>query len=342
MPSLDPALRQRLLAAKLAAFVRSRWGDVVDAAVPVRFPGGAALSGDGTLWVLAEDSPERSLGPALLLARRRGAGQLHLLVSVGAGGLARRAGVFRLPVQVWVVEGTTLAEAEASPEELPAEPPLPEAAEPFRLLIRRASAEPVVEAGVLRAEVLGLEVARVEVDESGARLAVGVGKHDREAKRIVHGDEQGWPELFEAVQFVSARRVPGGEGSPAYHLAPERWLRSIVVDHPYLVGATRLDPVPPPVMRGDLRETVPAPAAGEDEAGRPLLVLCSVGIDLDLVPSAADAWLADDRRPRIVLCVPEGDDHSALAELADLLEPPVQVVTVSSGWRAVAAPAPPR
>ena len=336
MSSADPALRKRLYAAKLAALVRGRWGSVVDAAKPVPFPPGAALAGGGQLWTLAEEGPERSLGAALLLAHRHGAQHLHLLAGAATGMLARRATVFRLPVTVWTVEGTSLVEA--MPDEIPHEPPLPRVSEPFRLLIHRAGAEPVVEGGLLRAEVRGLEVGRVEVDETGAHLAVGVGKHDREAKRIVHGDDQGWPELFEAVQFVSERRVPGGEGSPAYHLAPERWLRSIVVDLPSLVGAARLTPVPPPVARDDLRQIVPAPAAGEDGEGGPLLVLCSVGIDVDLVPTAADAWLADDRRPRLVLCVPEGDDHPALHELASLLRPPAEIVTVATQWREVGMP----
>ncbi len=337
----DPALRQRLYAAKLAALVRSHWGAVVDDATPIPFAGGAALSVPGVVWVLAEERAERSLGPALLLASRRATDQLHLLAGPpAAGSLARRATVFRLPTAVWTVEGRDVAEK--GPDHVPQEPPLPDAAEPYRLLIRRAGAEPVVEAGILRAEVLGLEVGRVEVDEAGARLAVGVGKYDREAMRIVHGDDQGLPQLFEAVQFVSERRVPGGEGSPAYHLAPERWLRSLVVDQPHLVGAAELTPVPPPVVRGDLRETVPAPAAGTDQEGRRLLVLCSVGVDLDLVPTAADVWLADGRQPRLVLCVPEGDAYPALRELASLLHPPVQIVTVASAWRAGTEPAPPQ
>jgi hypothetical protein len=332
--TLDPALRQRLLKAKLSALVRSHWDDLADSDPPSSFPAGAVLVANRTAWVLAEDAPERSLGPALLLAGRQGAEHLHLLAGEATGSLARRARLVRLPVTVWKIEGANLVEAVA--EELPAEPPLPEAAEPFRTLIERAGAEAVVEAGILRAEIKGLEVARVDVDETGPHLAVGVGKYDRELKRMLHGHQQGWPELAEVVTFVATRRVAGGEGSPAFHLAPERWLRSLVVAQPSLAGAARLVPAPPPVVRDDLRQTVPAPAAGEDPEGEPVLVVCSVGIDVDLVAFAADAWLADGRKPRLVLCVPEGDDHPALHELAALLEPPNEVVTVPSNWRALA------
>jgi hypothetical protein len=332
--TLDPERRKLLFRAKLSALVRASWGDVVDRGRHASLPGGATLLADDTLWVLAEESPGRSLGGALVLAARSGAHHLHLLASESTGALARRAERFRRPTTIWEVNGASLRPAQ--PEPLPPEPELPPAAEPYRALIEHAGAEAVVEAGVLRAEVRGLEVARVEVDESGAYLAVGVGKHDREASRMLHGDQQGFNELVSVVRFVAERRVPGGEGSPAYHLASERWLRWLVVRRPELVGAGKLVSAPSPVQRDDLRHPAPAPAAGEDDAGAPVLVVCSVGIDMDLVPAAADAWLADPRSPGVVLCVPEGDDPPAVRQLATLLDPPAQLRTVPADWRALA------
>ncbi len=332
-PLLDPERRQLLFQAKLSSLVRAQWGDVVERAVHASLPGGATMFAGDVLWVLAEEAPARFLGGALVLAARRRAGELHLLAGESTGTLARRAELFRLPTTIWRIDGTSLRRVES--EALPAEPPLPAAAERFRPLIEQAGAEPVVEGGVLRAEVRGLEVARVEVDETGAYLAVGVGKHDREAKRVVHGHQQGLNELVEAVRFVAERRVPGGEGSPAYHLAGERWLRWLVVRRPELVGAARLAPVPSPVRRDDLRQPAPAPASGIDPAGAPLLVVCSVGVDMDLVPAAADTWLADARRPPIVLCVPEGDDPPPVREMAALLVPPTEVRTVPRDWRSI-------
>jgi hypothetical protein len=119
-------------------------------------------------------------------------------------------------------------------------------------------------------------------------------------------------------------------------LATERWLRSVVVAHPELVGAASLRPAPPPVGHGDLRRPCPASAAGADRCGRPVVVTCSTGIDLDVVPSAADARLADGRPGcRLVIAVPPADDHPVTRGLAAALRQPAQVAPVPDGWRAL-------
>jgi hypothetical protein len=196
-----------------------------------------------------------------------------------------------------------------------------------------AGAEPVVEHGVLRGEVLGLEVARVVVDGEGAYIEVGVGKHDRHAQRLVHGDEPTADALARAVATVAAHRRSDAPRHPLNRLAPERWLRARVVAEPALVGAAHLAPVPSPVDRDDLRQPAPAPAAGSDVEGRPLLIVCSTGVDVDLVPVAVDARLADGRDPRLVLVVPERDDHPLLRALAAALREPAEVMTVPDDWR---------
>lgn len=333
----ETARREVLLKAKCKALVRSRWGDVVDDAVGATFPGGAALAGDARAWVLAEDDPERTLGAALVLATRHAGadGECHLMTTGAAGTLARRAALFDRKISVWSIQGTALAPSPASPDPLPASLPLAPGAEAMRVLLERAGAEAVVEGGILRAEVRGLEVARVEIDDDGPRLAVGVGKHDREAQREVHGTVQGFDELFEVVRIVAEHRVADGEGHAAYHLSPERWLRSIVVRRPDLVGAAELRPVPSPVFRHDLRQPAAAPAAGTDAATHPVLAICSVGADIDVVPSAVDAWLADGRRPRLVFCMPEGDDHAMTRELIAALSMPAELRTVPRTWRSL-------
>jgi hypothetical protein len=53
-----------------------------------------------------------------------------------------------------------------------------------------------------------------------------------------------------------------------------------------------------------------------------------------LVPLATDARLADGRNPRLVLAVPEGDDHPVTRRLAAALVEPAEVVTVPADWRA--------
>jgi hypothetical protein len=105
------------------------------------------------------------------------------------------------------------------------------------------------------------------------------------------------------------------------------------VADPAIVGAAELAPVPSPVDVDDLRKPAPAPAAGVDLEGRPLLAVFSTGVDVDLVPAAADARLADGRNPRLVIVVPERDDHRYVRELAGALRDPAEVVTVPNEWR---------
>lgn len=335
---LGTGRREALLGAKARGLVRGRWGEVVDGARPGTFPGGSTLRSGPRGWVLAEDRPERSLGGALAWALTVGVEELHLLATGAAGDLARRAAWFRLSPVVWPIEGAALAAEPALPAALPPEPATDPRAEPFREVIQRAGADVVAEGGVLRAEVRGLEVARVEIDEAGARLAVGVGKHDREAHReldALSGADTAGDRLFDVVRTVAEFRHAGGAGHAAYHLASERWLRTVVVRRPELVGAASLQAAPSPVVRDDLRQPAPAPAAGVDVDGRPLLAVCSVGLDADLVPAAVDAWLRDGREPRLVLVVPEGDDHPAMRRVAADLVVAAEVAVVPRDWRSL-------
>jgi hypothetical protein len=229
-----------------------------------------------------------------------------------AAVLARRAMCFTSPPTVWH-EGSPVDPAPPA-----VQPPLPPESADLAPLLVAAGAEPVVEHGVLIGEVLGLEVCRV-VD---GRLEVGVGKHDREAQRMVHGDESPEGALRAAVRIVHEQR-------PA-DLAAERWLRSVVVRRPELVGCGGLAPVAPPLPRGDLRVPQPASAVGDG-----VVVACSVGIDLDLVPTAADTRMAHAPDAALVLVVPEGDDHAVTRALAAALCDPAEVRTVPAAWRSL-------
>jgi hypothetical protein len=331
--ALEPGRRQALLSAKLRALVRDRWG--AEGAQPQAFGDGAALWDPGTErgWVLADgDAADRVLGPALAWGVKAGASELHVLVEGAgvAGTLARRAALFATPPAVWVVEGRSLREAAPGPPFADTSP-TPELLA-FADDIRAAGADVVVEHGLVKGEVLGLEVARVVVDDAGAHLQVGVDRHDR----AVHG-MRGLPPraaLAEVVGTVRARRRRDAEHHPLRQLAPERWLRAVLVADPALAGAAELAPVPSSVTRDDLHARAPAFAAGEDDEGGPVVVACSVGVDLDVVPVAADARLADGRPGcRLRIVVPGPDALPVTARLAASLRDPAEVVTVEPDWR---------
>jgi len=198
---------------------------------------------------------------------------------------------------------------------------------------------------------LGLEVARATEDAQipgGVAFDVGVGKHDREGNRLLYPDGPTEELLAHAVATVAGLRRAGGGQHPANQLVPERWLRTVLCRHPDLVGLTGLRPAPTVEPRTDLRQRGVAPGWGLDGEGRPTVVVCSVGGDPDLVAQAADArleaphWLGvppsgarDAEAWRLVLAVPEGDDHPLTHRLAALLRRPAGVVTVPAGWRSL-------
>lgn len=297
------------------------------------FPGGASLrSADGRRgWVLADENAHRALGAALIWARQFDIAELQVLVddSEAPGALARRAGEFASPPVVWQVVGREVVAVTPAP--VMVDSVVPPGAESFVSMLESAGAEPVVEHGALVGEVLGLEVARV-VD---GQLEVGVGKHDREAQKLMHADRPTYESLVAAVSAVRAVRYAGAQPHQMNQLAAERWLRAVVCAQPSLVGAASLRPVSSTVPRPDLRISSPAPAVGEDVSGQPVVVVCSVGIDVDLVPVAADARVVHSPEARLVLVVPEIDAHPVTYSLAAALRRPADVVTVPADWRSL-------
>lgn len=327
----DVDRRSRLRSVKLQALARDHLGHAVDA-VPGSFPPGAAMVADGGAWVLAEDDPQRSLGPALAWAVRNGASSLDLLAEHATGTLVRRAAGIRFPIEVWHVEGRTLLPAVAEPIAVPP------AASPAHLAlldtIVAGGAVPNVEHGVVTGEVRGLEVCRV-VDylHTGAvRLEVGVGAHDREAFTIMHGDTPTVEALAGVVRAVDAHRRSGGEQHPLNRLVPERLIRWQLQQDPAALGLASIEPAQPPVPRPNVKDRMPCVATAVRGDGEPVLLVCSVGVDLDLVPYALDARAATEVATpgvevgEVWLVAPPRDLVPVTAELAGLADQAVSLV----------------
>lgn len=319
--------RARLNAAKLRALVGDHLGREL-VADPAAFARGAALVESGVGWVLVDEQPERGLGAAMAWAMRAGTGSLNLLAESSTGVLARRSGEMSTEVRVWQVEGRALVPA--VPEQFCPSPPVPVEHEAFREMIAAAGATPNVEHGVLVGEVRGLEVCRAVTDPhtAAARLEVGVGAHDREAFALLHGDTSTVDSLARIVGVVAERRRPSADPHPLNRLGAERALRCDVLDEPHRVGAGELRPAEPPVPRRNVKDAVPCVAHGLAEDGGPLVVVFSTGIDLDLVPFAADARLSLDPDAELALVVPERDAAPVTAALASALRRPARLV----GW----------
>jgi hypothetical protein len=330
METTTGAARQaHLQLLKLRTLVAEHLGGLDEAAPApaTAFGLGAGLIAGGEAWVLAAERADRSLGPALAWARQAGfpttVTHLHLLAEEATGILARRATGFDVPVTVWRVDGRTLHAAEAAPVERP--PALAPAHDELRALIVAGGAIPVVEHGVLVGEVHGLEVCRVVDGPDGTpRLEVGVGAHDREAFALVHGDLPTIDALADVVTAVAAHRRAGAEPHPLNRLGAERALRAALIADPARVGAVSLHPGEPPVPRPNVKDPTPCVAVGAGAHG-PLLVVCSVGVDLDVVPFAVDAWLSADRAPELVLALPARDRLPVTEALAGWATPPIRI-----------------
>lgn len=307
--------------------------------MPGTFPGGAAVRRGDEGWVLVGEQPESALGRALVWSGREGVAKVHLLVDDpdAAGLLARRATAFAPAPEVWLVEGRRVERAEPAPVPVPVEPPA--VARELVGLLAEAGVEVVTEHGEIRGEVLGLEVARVVVDETavgdtgGARVEVGVGRHDRDAFTMLHGGVPTAEALAGVVDTVRHHRQADAEAHPLGRLAAERWLRALLVERPTVVGATHLAPADPTIARDGVKDVAPAIAFGADDAGSPVVVACSVGIDLDLVPAAADARLVHAPDARLVVVVPDRDDHPVTRRLVAALVHPAEVFVVPAEWR---------
>ena len=186
-------------------------------------------------------------------------------------------------------------------------------------------------------EVRGLEVCRVVdgADGEAVRLEVGVGAHDREAFAIIHGDVPTPQALTGVVAAVAAARLPGSPGHPLNRLAPERQLRWRLEQEPWLVGMESVRHADPPVPRRGLRHRAPCAAVGHRVDGTPAVIVCSVGVDLDVIPYAADARLAagvgaggGNSPVETLVVLPERDLLPVTSELANQLRHSVSLVAV--------------
>jgi len=307
--------------------VRDRWG--VDA--PRTSVGtGAAMAADGQAFVLVEG--DHRLGAALAWSRRAGATEVHVIADEESGVLARQAGEFATAVHVWRTSGRDLVAAEAAAVDPGVGPP---DAPDLVALIESEGLDVVVEGDRLAGEFRGLEVVRVvrALDDGAPILEVGVGKYDRALTAMMHGDLDGRSSIARAVeQLRLIRRPDGPPNHPLATLVPERWLRTTLIADPALIGCDELVAAPAAEPRDRLRPRGVAAATGTRD-GEDVVVVCTVGVDLEAVVLAADTRLMVDADARLLLAMPARDVLPTVeAMVADLCRP-AEIVPVEGDWR---------
>jgi len=289
---------------------------------------------DDCAWVLVTGRYERSLGPALMWALRNNATSLKLLLNERAGELARISAHFDFAIEVFEVDAAGVARVAVPKDATKIEVSV--ADEMFADFIKSAGADVVREHGVISGEVCGLEVCRVvratsasDLDGAGeSELEIGVGAHDRETFKLLHGRTATVESLRKVIAEVAARRAVGAQVHPLNQLARERMLRHYVCLSPQLVGAKSLQPAQPPIARTNLKDVVPCCAVGVSLTGEKMVVIFNVGVDPDVVSFGADARGQINASADLVFAMPTRDIVPAVEQIAQMLRRPARFVGV--------------
>lgn len=374
--ALDADRIRALHAAKLRALVRSTLGAELTDISGTDDGALAVVTGSTSAVVcLAQERAERALGGALALAERTGCDDVHVFAEQHAGVLARRAGCFAPAPTIWQIDGDSASAASPDPRPTESAPPrVPELVALLGAAGVEVTVEHGVITGEVEGLEVARIVARPPADEGDAassavdehaqlegsfasisdgettertaddghadqvwQIEVGVGAHDREAFALLHADEPTPEAIRRVAEVVREHRSSGASPHPLNRLAAARWLRSLLIRRPDLVEAGRLRAASSPLPRGGPKDPAPAVAYGLTPDGRRLVVVACVGIDLDVVPFAADARLFLDPDAELTIALPRRDAHEVISSMAARLRDPARVVEIDDDWRSAAA-----
>lgn len=331
--TLSVEQREQLLCAKLAALSRDYLQ--FDSQPEVR--GSLAVSRDANrAAILIEEGTAADLGAAFLWAGRSGLEQINIFVDSNADVMARMASYFAAPSTVWKVEGATATQA--TPAGFDPASSAPDVDADLIDILVQAGCEVVLEHGVYRGEIHGLEVARLvqwptETGGDGEyHLEVGVGRFDRDATAAVHADTSPRELLASTVELIQRHRQGGALGHPIQYLARSRWLRSELIRNPGQIGLVGLDVVDMTSEATGIKDDHPCAARGITKDGAPALLVCSTGVDLSLAARAGDTRAFHDPTAELHIAVPERDATTVTHTLATLLTDPATVHPIPVDW----------
>ena len=212
------------------------------------------------------------------------------------------------------------------------EPPVPAEHLALRELIAAGGADPIEEHGVLAGEVRGLEVCRAVDDPSGEPLSRSASVPTTAASRSCTAASR--PPSRSPAWSPSSSSSAGWTRHCTCSIG---WLGSgccagSFVTEPSLIDAATLAPVAPPVPRLNVKDAVPCVAAGRDAPGAAIVVVCSTGVDLDLILSPPTPGWRRSRvrctgRRAVVVVTPARDRVKVTERLAGLLRRPCELAT---------------
>ena len=326
--TLDAERRVQLENARALSLLRQSF-DVDPSAVEIgSAPFGVTALGPDRAWVVSMSDDLAVLGGVLVWLDRHAPSRADLIVDHHAGVHARRAALLAPEVTVWRTDRDRVVVAAAEP--IPDPLPRPDDSAHLEALLVDEGLEVVCEDGILRGELAGLEVGRILHGPDGPVLEAGVGRFDREAGLLLHSGRSPAEALRDAVAQVRPHRSPGSIGHAVNRLGRERWLRHEVVNDPGIVGIalpSLVEPIPP---RLNLLEVAPAALLGFD-GDTSVLVVCSVGVDLGLVPAIADL-VARHEPSEVRVVMPDRDRLPYLERLLDRLPVTTGLHSIRPPW----------
>jgi hypothetical protein len=327
--SLDEERLAGLARTKLEGLVRRAFPDVEGAAST--FNAGVAIhSGERAFLYLTGSGPS-PLGAALAWGATRGATELHVIADDPDPTMVTQTeGLYPRP-SIWRAAGPDLVPAATETTTTAARAEPPDQAKAMIPTLTAAGCDVVIEHGVIVGEVLGLEVARVVTDASGAaEIRVGVGLYDQEAHALMNAAATVDERLSSVIEEVLMHRRAEAGPHPLNRVARERWLRALVLADPGQLGLDAAEPLEPLSPRGGIHEGRPAALLGTSD-GRSVIVVASTGIDLDLVPHAA-GHIASTEATEVVLVLPERDHHDVIRRQAQRLALPFELTSLPDPW----------
>ena len=325
--ALDADRRAQLERARAVALLQ-RCFDVDASAVAGTAPFGVTVLTDERAWIVSMNDDLAALGGVLVWLDRHGPTEADLVVDHHAPVHARRAAVLAPELRVWRAVGDQVVPAEAEP--VPPVLPRPDDTAHLEAMLLDQGLEVVCEDGLLRGELAGLEVARILHGPDGPVLEAGVGRFDREAGVLLHAGRSPTESLRDAVAQVRPHRTPGAVSHAVNRLARERWLRHLVVQDPAIVRVSMpelVEPIPP---RANLLEVAPASLLATD-GDRSVLVVCSVGVDLGLVPAIADL-VAVHQPDEVRIVMPDRDRLPYVERAAARLPVETTITAIDLPW----------
>jgi hypothetical protein len=197
--------------------------------------------------------------------------------------------VFDSEITVWHVDDHTVTRATTEPHIVSASASDDHLS--FVDIIESSGADALVEHGVVVGEVRGLEMCRVVDDATTGevRLEVGMGRHDREAFTMIHGELPTAQAMRQVIDAVLPHRTEGADSHPFNQFGVERLSRWKAIKDPSSIGFSTLAPADPPVLRTNVKDSVPCVAIGLTGAKRLSTAVFVHGVDLDCVSFAVDA-----------------------------------------------------